>query len=224
MNNYRSMLWPSIAALLLVMPLSVQASPPAELLLGNGKVISPGPYAKQALETEVDLSGPATGQGAIVLQLPGGKTVQLNRTGFERRSGASSVWRGQSPQYDDSEAVITVHNGLMVGRIVLDNAVYTLQPGAKGKHLLQELRMLSVTLDQNMERLLSQEDWPGRPSGDTGPQEGGSHSLRGDSLDLLLKTGTAPQMEEAVLFPQTTPLITVIHSLVWGGDGLGYTP
>ena len=139
MNNYRSMLWPSIAALLLAMPLSVQANPPAELLLGNGKVISPGPYARRALETEVDLSGPSTGQGVIVLQLPGGKTVQLNRTGFERRSGASSVWRGQSPQYDDSEAVITVHNGLMVGRIVLDNAVYTLQPGAKGKHLLQEL-------------------------------------------------------------------------------------
>lgn len=129
----------SIAAFTLAAPLAALAAPPAEILLGNGNVAIPGPYARQALETDVDSSAVAAGRGAIVLQLPGGGSVVLNRTGFEQRGEGNAMWRGQSAQHSDSEAVITAHNGLMVGRIVLDDKVYTLQPGANGHHLFQEL-------------------------------------------------------------------------------------
>jgi PKD repeat protein len=98
-----------------------------------------GPYVSAAHVVELDLAGVSKGHAQILLSLPGGRQVRLDREAFEARPSGDAMWRGRSAQYANSEAVITIKNGLIVGRITLDNEAYIIRPSANGKHQLEKL-------------------------------------------------------------------------------------
>ena len=140
MNTPRVLRWQLVAAIVVFAPLVTTAAPPSDLVLGNGKVIQPGPYAKRAVEVDIDPSGPGKGVGRLAVKMPGGRVIQLERTGFESRGQGNGVWRGKWTQDVDSEAVITVKDGHVVGRFVIDGRVFELHPGQGGKHVMKTLK------------------------------------------------------------------------------------
>ena len=115
------------------------AAPPSKLITGKTRAMLTGPYVSAAHVVELDLSGASKGHAQILLSLPGGRRVRLDREAFEVRSSGDAMWRGRSAQYANSEAVITIKNGLMVGRITLENDAYMIRPSTNGKHRLEKL-------------------------------------------------------------------------------------
>ena len=135
------------------------AAPPAELFRGQANAITPGQYSKAKHEVDIDLTGLSGGHGQIMLSLPNGKKVQLDREAFESRTSGGSMWRGRSADHANSEAVLTVKNGLLVGRITLDNEAYTIQPGKGGKHVLKWLDPEAFPdCDSSAEEIISGEE------------------------------------------------------------------
>ncbi len=98
-----------------------------------------GRYTKAAHEVNIDLTAPTKGHREIMLDLPGGKQIKLERRGFKDRSRGDSLWQGHSPEHPKSNAVLTVKNGLLVGRVTFDNEAYSIRPGKGGKHIIERL-------------------------------------------------------------------------------------
>jgi PKD repeat protein len=126
-------------AVVLGMSSVVYANPPTELFPEQAKVASTGPYGLSAYAGNIDLAGPTSGSPFISLKLPGGRTVLLEKTGFEARASGGALWRGTAPDHAASQALLTIHQGLMFGRITLDGDVYEIRPGAQGQHVVQQL-------------------------------------------------------------------------------------
>ena len=84
---------------------STYANPPAELFPEQARAVTPGAYGLSASSGNIDLSGPSRGSQFISLKLPNGRTVQLEKTGFESRSSGNALWRGKVPDHTASQAL-----------------------------------------------------------------------------------------------------------------------
>jgi PKD repeat protein len=126
-------------AVVLGMGSTVYANPPTELFPEQANVAATGPYGLSASAGDINLTGPASGSPFISLKLPGGRTVLLEKTGFEARTSGGALWRGKVPDHAASQALLTVYQDLMFGRITVDGEVYEIRPGAKGQHIVEQL-------------------------------------------------------------------------------------
>jgi hypothetical protein len=118
---------------------SATALPPAELFPNQVAISAPGPYGRNAIAGELDTTGIARGREFILVQLPDGGIARLQQTGFEPRSSESALWRGESADHAVSQAVLTLHRGLVAGRLVLEDRTYAIIPGRGSLHSIVEL-------------------------------------------------------------------------------------
>jgi PKD repeat protein len=122
--------------------MATQAVPATGLFPENAAVTAPPAYGRAALAAEIDTTGIARGRKFLLLKLPEGGTVKLERTHFEDRAGNSALWRGRSAAHELSQAVLTLRKGNVSGRVVLESETYEIKPGTGSLHTL-------VLLDQD---------------------------------------------------------------------------
>lgn len=115
------------------------AKPPSKLFLVPPNTVTPGSYGKSAHVGEINLDVLSRGLKVITLQLPNETSIQLERTSFENRGSGDRLWKGHVVDYDNSQVVLTIKKGQLVGRISFAGEVYEILPSKGNKHIVKEL-------------------------------------------------------------------------------------
>jgi peptidyl-Asp metalloendopeptidase len=80
----------------------------------------------------------SSGPAGIALALPGKPDLEIEREHHERRGIRSAVWRGRS-RFDKSKVTLTLHEGLLFGRIESGGDIFAVRPGLNGRTVVEKL-------------------------------------------------------------------------------------
>jgi len=98
----------------------------------------PSRHGVEALAGDIDESLLSSGPAGITLAVPGKPDLQIERETHERRGARSVVWRGRG-QSDSSKVTLTLHEGLLFGRIESGSDTFAVRPGANGRTIVEKL-------------------------------------------------------------------------------------
>jgi hypothetical protein len=87
---------------------------------------------------DIDEALLTVGPDGITLPVPGKPDLEIERQGHERRGVRSMVWRGRG-QSDSSKVTLTLHEGLLFGRIESGSDIFAVRPGANGHTIVEKL-------------------------------------------------------------------------------------
>ena len=106
----------------------------------NQRVVKPGRHGVSALEFDVDGDSIRLGLAEFQLRLPGEDSapVRLQRKDFQAREGEGGFWRGTAGLRDDSEVMLTLHEGFVAGTIRMGTDLYEVRPTANG-HVVEKI-------------------------------------------------------------------------------------
>ncbi len=112
---------------------------PVGLFSGRPMLRAPGFYGIEAASGDMETRGLAQGEPTLRLELPDGATVDLENDDIERRGPKDLAWRGWIAGDDDSEAVLTLKNGLIFGRLRSGTDVYELRSRKNGRLRVEKI-------------------------------------------------------------------------------------
>jgi len=115
------------------------ARPPAELFPELPQTVKHGSYGVAAHVANIDMNGPSHGRALLNLKLPDGRSIQLKRTSFENRGSGNGLWQGRVSDYADSQAILTINKGRLVGRISIDGEVFEIRPYRGQQYIVEQL-------------------------------------------------------------------------------------
>lgn len=124
-----------VALLLSSLPLSAQNESPIREML---RFVDGGSAAEQPVR--LDLSSLRERQ--VLLPLPDGRTVVVDRTDLEVRRPGDSTWRGRiaGPSGEpEGDVVLTVRDGRVLGTIMVPGATWRIAPEVEGGHRMREI-------------------------------------------------------------------------------------
>jgi peptidyl-Asp metalloendopeptidase len=101
----------------------------------------PGHHALQAHAGEIDEALLSSGPPAIGLAIPGRPDVEVERQSHERRATRSLVWRGRGKTDRSAKVTLTLHEGLLFGRIESGGDVFAVRPGSNGRTVVEKLNL-----------------------------------------------------------------------------------
>ncbi|HEV8725184.1 MAG TPA: hypothetical protein VGW77_31595, partial [Candidatus Binatia bacterium] len=87
---------------------------------------------------DIDESLLSSGPAGITLAIPGRPDVEVERQSHERRGARSLVWRGRG-QSDSSKVTLTLHEGLLFGRIESGSDIFSVRPGGNGRTIVEKI-------------------------------------------------------------------------------------
>ena len=106
----------------------------------NQRTVRPGRHGVSALEFDLDGDAMRLGLAEFQLRLPGEDSapVRLQRKDFQSRDDDGGFWRGTVGLRDDSEVMLTLHEGFVAGTIRIGTDLYEVRPTANG-HLVEKI-------------------------------------------------------------------------------------
>ncbi len=106
----------------------------------NQRAVRPGSHGVSALEFDLDGEAMRLGLAEFQLRLPGEDSapVRLQRKDFQAREGDGGFWRGTVSLRDDSEVMLTLHEGFLAGTIRMGTDLYEVRPTANG-HVVERI-------------------------------------------------------------------------------------
>ena len=96
---------------------------------------TPGSHGVAAEVGDIDEAALTAEPAGLTIVVPGKPDLGFDRTGHERRGPKSMVWRGRG-QLDHGNVTLTLHEGLLYGRIESGSDVFAIRPGANGRTLV----------------------------------------------------------------------------------------
>ena len=106
----------------------VFAEKPFDMAKDTPTQVWPGLHGLNTHIAELDIRGAAEGSNFLIIDLPDGSVVDLQRDDFKRPGQANhTVWIGKAVDYPDSRVVLTVNNGIMSGRLRINENVYEIR-------------------------------------------------------------------------------------------------
>jgi hypothetical protein len=99
---------------------------------------APSRHGTLAQIGDIDEALLTVGPDGITLPVPGKPDLEIERQGHERRGVRSMVWRGRG-QSDSSKVTLTLHEGLLFGRIESGSDIFAVRPGANGRTIVEKL-------------------------------------------------------------------------------------
>jgi hypothetical protein len=99
---------------------------------------APSRHGALAQIGDIDEALLTVGPDGITLPVPGKPDLEIERQGHERRGVRSMVWRGRG-QSDSSKVTLTLHEGLLFGRIESGSDIFAVGPGANGRTIVEKL-------------------------------------------------------------------------------------
>ena len=99
----------------------------------------PGHHGVQAHAGDIDEPLLASGPAEITLAIPGRPDVEVERQSHERRAARSLVWRGRGKIDRSAKVTLTLHEGLLFGRIESGGDVFAVRPGSNGRTVVEKL-------------------------------------------------------------------------------------
>jgi hypothetical protein len=103
-----------------------------------GRPVAPGPHGAAALEIEPNMAAIRRGVQEFQFQLPGGRTVVLERSALEQRGQGDVLWLGKVLAEPGSEVALTVRRGVLAGTVVSAGETYEIRP-ERARHVVERL-------------------------------------------------------------------------------------
>jgi peptidyl-Asp metalloendopeptidase len=98
----------------------------------------PSHHGTAAHVGDIDEPMLSSGPSGLTVALPGKPDLEVEREGHERRGTKSLVWRGRG-RVDRSKVTLTLHEGLLFGRIESDSDTFIIRPGANGRTMVEKI-------------------------------------------------------------------------------------
>jgi peptidyl-Asp metalloendopeptidase len=99
----------------------------------------PSHHGVEAHAGDIDEALLSSGPAGISLAIPGGPDVEVERQSHQRRGARSLVWRGRGQLDRDVKVTLTLHEGLLFGRIESGHNVFAVRPGSNGRTIVEKL-------------------------------------------------------------------------------------
>ena len=161
----------------------------------------PGAHGVLAQESDVDATIAALPRDQITIALPGRPDLFLERHSHERRGQRNLVWRGRLPSDRKSNATLTFHEGLAIGRIETGHDIYVVRPGQNGRAIIEKLDPTSFAPEWGHDHATHGREMV--PSaGDLGSQDGAiapalAFPADGATTEIVLMSVYTPQARSA---------------------------
>lgn len=124
-----------VVSLLSTLPLSAQDESPVREML---RFVDGGSATEQPVKLELS----SLRERQVLLPLPDGQTVVVDRTDLEVRRAGDSTWRGRiaGPSGEPAgDVVLTVRDGRVLGTIMVPGATWRIVPEEGGGHRMREV-------------------------------------------------------------------------------------
>ena len=161
---------------------------------------TPGSHGVAAEVGDIDEAALTAGPAGLTIVVPGKPDLGFDRTGHERRGPRSMVWRGRG-QLDRGNVTLTLHEGLLYGRIESGSDVFAIRPGANGRTLVEKLNSDSFAPEWGHDAAThGHEKVPPPTGGDTLQQESSSapNATAADgTVQIVLMSVYTPQARAA---------------------------
>src|SRR5690349_242661 len=115
-HSFRRFSGLAVATLFIFLAVTVQAQTHPNLFQRRPGSATPGSHGLLAALGDVDESVLTAGAPGLTIAVPGKPDLEFDRHSEQRRGPRSIVWRGQG-QLDRSNVTLTLHEGLLYGRI-----------------------------------------------------------------------------------------------------------
>jgi peptidyl-Asp metalloendopeptidase len=99
----------------------------------------PSHHGVEAHAGDIDEPLLSSGPAGMTLAIPGGPDVEVERQSHERRGARSLVWRGRGQLDRSAKVTLTLHEGLLLGRIEKGNDIFAVRPGSNGRTIVEKL-------------------------------------------------------------------------------------
>ena len=159
------------------------AKMPVSLFSSHPSYGVPRKYGIGALQGELDSRGLARGAPLLQIELPNGRTVVLAGRDVDRRGASDLAWFGAVSGSEDSDASLTLKNGLIFGRIREGDEVFELSSDLQGTLTVEQIDTSNLpACDTDDAHVHSGEGAPGAASSDAQAAAGDAGVL----IDLLV--------------------------------------
>jgi hypothetical protein len=98
----------------------------------------PGRHGLGAHIGDIDEALLLAGPDGLALPVPGKADIEVERQAHERRGARSMVWRGRARLDRSSKATLTLHEGMLFGRIESGSDIYVIRP-ANGRTVVEKI-------------------------------------------------------------------------------------
>lgn len=129
-----------VVSLLSSLPLAAQDESPVREML---RFVDGGSATEQPVKMELS----SLRERQVLLPLPDGQTVIVDRTDLEVRRAGDSTWRGRiaGPSGEPAgDVVLTIRDGRVLGSIMVPGATWRIVPAEGGGHRMREIDELSL--------------------------------------------------------------------------------
>jgi len=139
-SNHALRRFPAIiaATLFLFLAATVQAQTHPNLFQGSLGSAAPGRHGLVAAIGDINESTLTAGSAGLTIAVPGKADLEFDRHSEQRRGPRSMVWRGQG-QLDRSNVTLTLHEGLLYGRVESGSDIFFIHPGASGHTVVENI-------------------------------------------------------------------------------------
>ena len=161
---------------------------------------TPGSHGVAAEVGDIDEAALTAGPAGLTIVVPGKPDLGFDRTGHERRGPKSMVWRGRG-QLDRGNVTLTLHEGLLYGRIESGSDVFAIRPGANGRTLVEKLNSDSFAPEWGHDAATHGHEKIPPPTGGDMPQQESSSAPNATAADgtvqIVLMSVYTPQARAA---------------------------
>jgi hypothetical protein len=126
------------AALFVLLSSIAQAQTRPQLFRQRPAWTQPSHHGTAAQVGDIDESILTSGPSALTVALPGKPDLEVQREKHERRGARSLVWRGRG-QMDRSKVTLTLHEGLLFGRIESGSDTFVIRPGPNRRTVVEKI-------------------------------------------------------------------------------------
>jgi hypothetical protein len=126
------------AALFVLLGASAQAQTHPNLFRQRPGTATPGSHGVAAQVGDIDEAALTAGPAGLTIVVPGKPDLGFDGAGHERRGPRNMVWRGRG-QLDRGNVTLTLHEGLLYGRIESGSDVFAIRPGPNGRTLVEKI-------------------------------------------------------------------------------------
>lgn len=178
----------------------VQAQNHPNLFRQRPGAAAPGSHGLAAAIGDIDENLLTAGPAGLTIVVPGKPDLSFDRHSHDRRGPRSMVWRGRG-QLDRSNVTLTLHEGLLYGRIESGSDVFTIRPGTNGRALVEKINAESFAPEWGHDAATHGHEKVPPPSGGDILQQGSSTAPAATAADgsvqIVLMSVYTPQARAA---------------------------
>jgi hypothetical protein len=127
------------AAIFFLLATLAQAQNHPQLFRQSPAPTLPGRHGVEARIGDVDTTPLLGVPDGLTIAVPGKPDLAIQRQSHERRGARNLVWRGKMAGDNSSRVTLTLHEGLLFGRIESGSDIFTIYPNSNGRTIVERI-------------------------------------------------------------------------------------